>query len=124
MSEGDILSPSQLELLNFTTPTSAKQVGEQSNRSRRLRSANVGGCDNYKELEKLLQTERNARRSATMNAVEAHEKCLDLGAAISKIEHNLYQATEELRRIEEFIYAATEQSDVEQNKGPEIITID
>ena len=124
MSESDILSPSQLELLNFTIPTLAKRVGERSSRSRRLRSASVGGCGNCKELEKLLQTELNARRSAAMNASEAHERCLDLGATISKIEHNLYQATEELRRIEEFIDTTTEQTDVEYSKGPKIITID
>ena len=72
----------------------------------------------------LLEGEQNARRSAAMNAAEARKKCLDLGAAISKIEHNLYQASEELHRIEEFIDAATEQIDVEQSKGPEIISID
>ena len=124
MSETDILSPSQLELLKFATPTSATRIGEHSGRSRRLRSASIAGCRNCKELEMLLEGERHARRSAAINAAEAREKCLDLGAAISKIEHNLYQASEELRRIEEFIDAATEQLDVERSKGPEIITID
>ena len=43
-----------------TTPTSAKSVGEHSSRSRLLCLASLGGCGNCKELEKLLQTERNA----------------------------------------------------------------
>ena len=57
--------------------------------------------------------ERNARRNTAMNAAEAHERCVDLEAALSKIENNLYQATEEFRRIEGYIEAVTEHHEVE-----------
>ena len=71
MSESDMISPSQLKLFKFTTPTSSKRGGEQSTRSRRPRSAYVGGCVNCKKLEKLFQTERKACHNAAMNAAEA-----------------------------------------------------
>ena len=75
MSDGGLISLSQLELLKFTTPTSSRQGGDLSSRSHRLRFASIGGYTNCKELEQQLQAERTAHRKAAMNAFEAHEKC-------------------------------------------------
>ena len=59
-----------------------------------------------------------------MNAVEAHERCVDIGGTLSKIEHNLYQVIKEFRRIEGYIEVAIEHSDVERSNVSDIITID
>ena len=74
--------------------------------------------------EDNLETERKARRNTAMNAAEAQERCVDLAAALNKIGNNLYQATEELRRIECYIKAATEESQVEWSNVRDVITID
>ena len=124
MSKGDFISPSQLELLKFTTPSSSRRGGELSTRSRHLRSTSIGGCPNCKELEQQLQVERTARRKAALNASEAHEKCVDLGVALKKMGNILYKATEELRNLEENIEAMIESTPTEGKNTSEIITID
>ena len=124
MSDADYISPSQLELLKFNTPSSSTRRGDLSNRSRRLRSASIGGCPNCKELEQQLQAERTARRMSALNASEAHEKCLDLGAALNKMGNILYKATEELRSLEDNIEATIDSTPTEGKNAPEIITID
>ena len=68
--------------------------------------------------------ERNAYCNTAMNAAEAHERCVDLGVAISKIENNLYQATEWLRHIEGYIEAAIKHSEMDRSNVPKIIMID
>ena len=74
--------------------------------------------------EDNLETERKARRNVAMNAAEAQERCVDLAAVLNKIGNNLYQATKELRRIEGYIKAATEESQVEWSNVRDVITID
>ena len=59
-----------------------------------------------------------------MNASEAHERYVYLGAALNKIGNILYKATEELRILEENIEAVTESTPTEGKHAPEIITID
>ena len=61
---------------------------------------------------------------SALNASEAHEKCLDLGATLNKMGNILYKATEELRSLEDNIEATIDSTPTEGKNAPEIITID
>ena len=73
MSKNWLISPTQLELMTFATPSSTKRYGGQSTRSRRLRLGSLGAYPNYVALEGLLHTKHNKRRHTAINVAEARE---------------------------------------------------
>ena len=68
--------------------------------------------------------ERTTRHKAALNASEAHEKCVDLGATLNKMGNILFKATEELHSLEDNIKAMIQSTPTEGENASEIITID